>query len=59
MNKKRRPLIIAVFDDSAHGQQAVNDLHRAGLSEDQVRLRKAEVEIEWAYNGNIPDQEAK
>jgi uncharacterized protein (TIGR02271 family) len=44
MNKKRRPLIIAVFDDNAHGQQAVNDLRRAGVSDDQVRLvRRGEV----------------
>src|SRR5438309_214909 len=47
MNKKRRPLIIAVFDDNAHGQQAVNDLHRAGVSDDQVRLvRRGEVSTE-------------
>ncbi|MFL5653196.1 MAG: YsnF/AvaK domain-containing protein [Ktedonobacteraceae bacterium] len=34
----RQPMVVAVFDDRAQAEQAINDLENAGFSDDQIRF---------------------
>src|SRR4051812_30292320 len=39
-----RPILVAVFRDRSHAQQAINELKRAGFRDDQIGVTSREAE---------------
>ena len=61
MTTMKRSMVISVFADSAQAQQAMDDLQRAGFSQDQIRYseRRSGTGItESLENLGLPEQEA-
>src|SRR2546421_12571439 len=61
MTTMKRSMVISVFADNAQAQQAMDDLQRAGFSQDQIRYserRSGTGLTESLENLGLPEQEA-